>query len=73
MTGAVDACLVLVASYLNIDIAAAMTLWIPRRGTSCGEYRRRMTLKVEVHGARLNYSKIKMLPEGSCVYLICRL
>ena len=30
----------------HIDIASAMALWIPRRGTSSGEYRRRMTTKV---------------------------
>ena len=30
----------------HIDIANAMTLWILRHGTSCGEYRRRMTTKV---------------------------
>ena len=38
----------------HIDIATAMALWIPRRGTSCGEYRRRMTLIVMVLKARLS-------------------
>ena len=33
----------------HIDIAAAMALWIPRHGTSCGEYRRRMTTKNKHH------------------------
>ena len=37
----------------DIDIATAMTLWIPRHGTSCREYRRRMTMKVAVLRTRL--------------------
>lgn len=33
----------LLPSATHIEIASAMTLWIPRHGTSCWEYRRRMT------------------------------
>ena len=37
----------------HIDIAAAMALWIPRRGTSCGEYRWRMTFLVGIENDSL--------------------
>ena len=43
----------------HIDIAIAMALWILRHGTSSGEYRRRMTLRVRLLGR--GYQRFSLL------------
>ena len=57
----------------HIDIAFAMTLWILRHGTSGREYRRRMTLRVEVENTlspRPLHQSFSGLSRESCAKIL---